>query len=454
MLDRPLAERPLGALTAALEAGRASALDLAEAALAAVEAAGPAEAGRIYLGLEPEQVRAQARAADALRVASGPSGPLAGLPIAIKDLFDVAGEVTRAGSVALDDAASATATAPAIARLAAAGAVIVGRTNMTEFAFSGLGLNPHYGTPGNPHDPSRIPGGSSSGAAVAVGRGMAAAAIGSDTGGSVRIPAALCGLAGFKPSQAAVPRDGALPLSTSLDTVGPIAPSLACCWLLHSVMAGRPVAPLTPRPVDRQVLGVPDRVVLDDAEPGVARVFEETVTRLSAAGARVVDLPAPEFEAALAAQSPVSFAAAEAFAWHAALLDRAGARYDPRVRSRIERGRDARAADYIALLAERRRVMGAWRDRTRDLDAVIAPTVPITAPPLAALEADDDAYHRTNLLVLRNTTLGNLLDTPAASLPCGPVDGLPVGLMVMGRTGHDGTLARVAAGIEAALTVF
>jgi len=448
MLDRPPTQRSLRTLLDALAEGRTTALGLAEAALAAVDAAGPAEAGRVFLALDREAVRARARAADALRAARGPLGPLAGLPVAVKDLFDIAGDVTRAGSTVLADAPPAAATATAIARLAAAGAVIVGRTNMTEFAFSGLGLNPHYGTPGNPHDPTRIPGGSSSGSAVAVGRGMAAAGIGSDTGGSVRIPAALCGLTGFKPTRTAVPRDGVLPLATSLDAVGPIAPTVACCWTLHAVMAGRTAAPLAPRPAERLVLGIPDRIVFDEAEPGVTAAIEAAVGHLEAAGASVATLPTPELADVAAMQRTVSFAAAEAFAWHADLLDRSGAGYDPRVRSRIERGRDARAADYIGLLDARRRVMAAWRERTAGLDAVLAPTVPIVAPPLADLEGDDDRYHRANLLMLRNTSLGNLLDTPAMSLPCGTAGGLPVGLMVMGRTGHDRTLAEVAAGIE------
>src|SRR5438132_12826515 len=229
----------LPALAADLAAGRTTSRELVEAALARI-ADPEGEGRRVFVKVYDAAARAAADAQDRLRKAGYVASPLAGIPVSIKDLFDVAGEVTLAGSQALDDTPPAEADAPIVARLKAAGAVIIGRTNMTEFAFSGVGINPHYGTPGNPYDRSLIPGGSSAGAPISVADGMAAVAIGTDTGGSVRIPAALCGLVGFKPTQYRVPREGATPLSTTLDSVGPVGLSVACCALTDAVMAGEP----------------------------------------------------------------------------------------------------------------------------------------------------------------------------------------------------------------------
>src|SRR5438132_13524482 len=247
-------------LAAALTAGRTTSRDLVEAALARI-ADPTGEGARTFVKVYADSARAAADAQDQLRGAGYVASPLAGLPVSVKDLFDVAGERSLAGSRALDDAPPAERDAPAIARLRAAGAVLIGRTNMTEFAFSGVGINPHYGTPGNPHDRSLIPGGSSSGAAVSVGDGAAIIAVGSDTGGSVRIPAALCGIAGFKPTQFRIPRDGATPLSTTLDSIGPLANSLACCAIAYAVMAGEPAVAPAPTPIEAMRLAVPQSYV-------------------------------------------------------------------------------------------------------------------------------------------------------------------------------------------------
>src|SRR6266446_173988 len=269
----------LAMLAADLGAGRTTSRELVEAALGRL--ADPAGEGvRAFLKVYEREARAAADAQDRLRAAGYVATPLAGLPVSIKDLFDVAGEVTLAGSTALDDAPPATADAPIVARLKAAGAVIIGRTNMTEFAFSGVGINPHYGTPGNPYDRSLIPGGSSAGAPVSVADGMAAVAIGTDTGGSVRIPAALCGLVGFKPTQYRVPREGATPLSTTLDSIGPIGVSVACCALTNAVMAGEPPEAPAPIGIDGLRLGIPQTVMLDDLEEAVAGAFERAVSSL------------------------------------------------------------------------------------------------------------------------------------------------------------------------------
>src|SRR5436853_4800808 len=259
-------------LAADLAAGRTTSRELVEQALARI--ADPAgEGGRTFVKVYADSARKAADAQDQLRAAGYVASPLAGLPISIKDLFDVAGEVTLAGSKALDDRPPATRDAPVVARLRTAGAVLIGRTNMTEFAFSGVGINPHYGTPGNPHDRRLIPGGSSSGAAVSVGDGQAVVAIGTDTGGSVRIPAAFCGIAGFKPTQYRISRDGAVPLSTTLDSIGPLANSIACCAIADAIMAGEP--PVAPAPVSTEAvrLGVPQSHLLDGLAAEVANAL-------------------------------------------------------------------------------------------------------------------------------------------------------------------------------------
>ncbi|MBN9445252.1 amidase, partial [Bosea sp. (in: a-proteobacteria)] len=316
--------RTLTELRDDLAAGRTTSVALTEDALARAQA-NDGEGARVFTKLYAERALQAARASDALRQAGFIRSPLEGLPISIKDLFDVAGDVTKAGSVALDDAPAARADAPVVDRLIAAGAVIVGRTNMTEFAFSGLGLNPHYGTPLNPFDRAagRIPGGSSSGAAVSVSDGMAAAAVGTDTGGSVRIPAALCGLTGFKPTARRVPRDGALPLSTSLDSIGPIARSVACCAMLDAVLSGTGENLRGEASLAGLRLAVPRTVALDGMDTVVAASFEAALGILSRAGARISEIDVPEFAQLGAINSKGGFTAAEAWHWHRDLIERA-----------------------------------------------------------------------------------------------------------------------------------
>ena len=254
------------------------------------------EGARIFVKLNPEAGLAQADASDRLRPFGGATSPVAGLPVAIKDLFDIVGEATLGGSRVLATATPAVADAPGVARLRSAGAILIGRTNMTEFAYSGLGVNPHYGTPGNPHDRTRIPGGSSSGAAVAVADCMATAALGTDTGGSVRIPAAFCGITGFKPSQYRVPLEGCLPVSSSLDSIGPLAPSVACCAILDAVLAAEPVRPPAQAELADLRFAVPTNYVLNDMDASVADAFQGALTRLSEAGARVREIEIPELD--------------------------------------------------------------------------------------------------------------------------------------------------------------
>jgi aspartyl-tRNA(Asn)/glutamyl-tRNA(Gln) amidotransferase subunit A len=437
------------ALAADLASGRATSRALVEAALARI--ADPAGEGsrsftRVYAG----QARAAADAQDQLRKAGYVASPLAGLPVSIKDLFDVAGEVTLAGSTALDDRPPAARDAPIVARLRAAGAVIVGRTNMTEFAFSGVGINPHYGTPGNPYDRNRVPGGSSAGAPVSVADGCAIVAIGTDTGGSVRIPAALCGVVGWKPTARRIPRDGATPLSTTLDSIGPLANSVACCAIADAVMAGdEPTAPGAAS-VEGLRLGVPQSFVLDGLAPEVASAFAAACAALSRAGARVVDLPLGELREYPALSDRGLLVNSEAFAWHEELLGRRGDEYDPRVRSRIEFGRGVSAAAYIRLCAARADFIARIAARTAGFDALLMPTVAITAPPIAAF-ADDREYFRLNGLILRNTAVINFLDRCAVTVPIQPPGAAPVGLMVVGEHAADRRLLAIAGGIEAML---
>jgi aspartyl-tRNA(Asn)/glutamyl-tRNA(Gln) amidotransferase subunit A len=436
-------------LAAELEAGRTSSAALVEEALACI-ADPQGEGRRCFIGVYADRARKAAAAQDALRKAGYVASPLSGLPVSIKDLFDVAGERTLAGSRALDDAPPAARDAPVVARLRAAGAVLIGRTNMTEFAFSGVGINPHFGTPGNPHDRSRIPGGSSSGAAVSVADGFATVAIGSDTGGSVRIPAALCGVVGFKPTQRRVSREGAIPLSTTLDSVGPLANSVACCALTDAVLAGE--APLLPPevPLDAFRLGVPRTLVLEDLDAPTAGAFERAATLLSRAGARLVDLPMRAFSDYPAINAKGGFSPSEALAWHAGLIARRGGDYDPRVRQRIERGGKMTAVDYVTLSWQRRDFIARVEASMAAVDALLMPTTPLVAPPIAAFEKDED-FWRLNSRLLRNTAIVNFLDGCAVSLPIHSPGDAPVGLMIAAGNGNDRRLLGIARGIEAAI---
>jgi aspartyl-tRNA(Asn)/glutamyl-tRNA(Gln) amidotransferase subunit A len=439
----------VASLAADLAAGRASSRALVEAALARIDDP-QGEGKRVFRKIYAESAVTAADAQDRLRKAGYVASPLAGLPVSIKDLFDVAGERTLAGSKALDDAPPATRDAPVIQRLRAAGAVLIGRTNMTEFAFSGVGINPHYGTPGNPYDRKRIPGGSSAGAPISVVDGMAAVAIGTDTGGSVRIPAAFCGTVGFKPTQRRIPRDGATPLSSTLDSIGPLANSVACCAVADAVLAGElPEAPPAATAAGLR-LGVPRTVMLDDLDAEVAAAFERACATLSRAGARIVDLPLTELRDYAEINAKGGFSPPEAYAWHEALIARRGADYDQRVRQRIERGRDMSASDYVRLCWRRAEFIARVEARTAEVDALIMPTLPLVAPEIAAFAKDED-FWRLNSRILRNTAIINFLDGCAITLPIQLPGDAPVGLMVAGRRGDDRRLFSLALGIEAAI---
>jgi aspartyl-tRNA(Asn)/glutamyl-tRNA(Gln) amidotransferase subunit A len=432
-----------------LAAGRTTSRKLTEEALARIEDP-KGEGARAFIRVYKAQALAAADASDLQRRAGLVPGPLAGIPVSIKNLCDVAGETTLSGSKALDDAPPARADAPVVARLRAAGAVIVGSTNMSEFAFTGVGANPHYGTPGNPADRRRVPGGSSSGAAVSVGDRMAVAALGTDTGGSVRIPAALCGITGFKPTARRVPLDNVVPLSSSLDSIGPLANSVVCCAIVDAVFAGVPVAIPDAVPLAGLRFAIPRHYVLDDVDTTVGRAFERACKALSAKGARIEQIDLPQLNELPEINARGTLAASEAYAWHKDLIARRGNEYDPNVAPRIQGGARMAAHDYIALLARRADLQKRVSAVTQDHDAVIMPTCAIVAPTIAEVEATD-MFTKKNLLLLRNTTVGNFLDRCAISLPCHAAGELPVGFMLMGETMADRRLLAMARSVATAV---
>jgi len=442
----------LAEAAADLAAGRTTAAALTEAALERI--ADPAgEGGRAFLVVQAEAARASARAMDALRQAGRAPSPWAGIPISIKDLYDEAGQQTWGGSKALADVPPATATAPSVARLQRAGFVVLGRTNMVEFAFSGLGHNPHFGTPRSPWDRAtgRLPGGSSSGAAVATADGMGFAGLGSDTGGSCRIPAALCGLVGWKPTAKRVPLTGTLPLSFTLDSLGPIARSVACCAVIDSLMAAEEAwPPGPPMPVAGLRLGVLQGYVTEGWDASVTSAFEAALAKLSAAGARVEKLVVPELAEIPKANATGGYASSEAFAWHRGLIERQRDAYDQRILSRILRGGQMSAAEYIQLGQDRARIIAGFAARTVGFDAVVSPTCALVPPAISEIE-DEAEYGRINLLLLRNTSVGNFLDRCAISLPCHRPGEAPVGFQLMGEHGGDARLFAVSQAVEAAL---
>jgi len=437
----------LNQIATRLETGEASRALVDQCLERIKDAAG--EGPRTFLKVYGEDARMAADAYDALRRHGAAPSLFAGIPVSVKDLFDVAGDVTTAGSIALRHAPPATRDATAIARLRAAGFIPIGRTNMTEFAFSGLGINPHYDTPRNPYDrkTGRIPGGSSSGAAVSVTDGMAMAALGTDTGGSCRIPAALCGIVGFKPTATRVPTAGTMPLSQTLDSIGPLAPTVACCAVIDAVLAGQAPGELEAFPLDGLRLAVPQTLVLDGLDRDVGRAFAAALSALSGAGVRIVDIPLRELAELAQVNRKGGFVTAEAYAVHRPLIKVKGKDYDPFVLARIERGKEQDAADYIELQWLREEMIRRLNEITAPYDALLMPTVPIIAPTLRDL-GRADAARIANAMLLRNPSLVNFFDRCAISLPCHKAGDAPVGLTLVGETGADRKLLSIAAAVE------
>jgi len=410
------------------------------------------EGARAFLTVYADRARAEADTIDAARKKGEALPRFAGIPLAIKDLFDVAGEPTRAGSKALADAPPAEIDAEAVAFTRKAGFVVVGKASMTEFAFGALGTNPHFGTPLSPFDRARgrIPGGSTSGGAVAVADGMAPAALGTDTGGSCRIPAAFCGIVGIKPTQARVSLKGVLPLAPSLDSVGPLANSVACCAILDDILSGGPGDIGAPPPLANVSIGVIEGYVDEGHGAAVAAAFKAGLERLAKAGAKLKPIRLAELLELAYVYRNGSMVEFEAFAVHRERLEAKGALYDPWVRARLEAGREKSAADYIDLLAARARIRAALAAKTRSFDALALPAVPI-APPLLSELGDMASSRALNSLILRNTSIANFLDRPAISIPCQSPGEAPVGFMLMGETGADRRLLAVAESAEAAV---
>ena len=424
----------------------ASARDRLEETLARIDDPS-GEGARTFLSLYPDAAREAADAADT-RAADGTTlGPLDGVIVSIKDLFDVAGETTRAGSTTLDDAPPAPSDAPVVQRLRNAGAVIVGKTNMSEFAFTGVGANPHYGTPGNPADRDRVPGGSSSGAAVSVADDMCEIAIGTDTGGSTRIPAALCGVVGYKPTKERVATAGAFPLSPTLDSVGPLARSVQACAEADAVLAGELPWSLVPSALSGLRLGIPQGVPLEELDTDVAMRFEMALDRIAEAGARLSDRKFALFNDMAHVQSVATIATVEAFHIHRERIAARGDAYDPIIRRRIENGSLVSSDDYAAMLDARRGLVKSMDSQLADLDLLVLPTTPIIAPSMSEI-SDPKVFNEKNRLLLRNTAIANFFDLCAISLPIPGRDGLPAGLMLFARRGQDRRLFNIAASIE------
>jgi aspartyl-tRNA(Asn)/glutamyl-tRNA(Gln) amidotransferase subunit A len=443
----------LASLAADLDAGRTTARALVDECLAKI-ADTDGEGARAFLHVDGEAAIEAAEAMDRLREVNAAPSPFAGIAISVKDLFDIKGQVTRAGSRALEDSAPAAADAPAVARLRRAGFVVIGRTNMTEFAYSGIGINPHYGTPKGAWQRrvGHVPGGSSSGAAVSVVDGMAHGALGTDTGGSCRIPAAYNGIVGFKPTQRRVPLDGAVPLSFSLDSIGPLARTVNCCAVLDAVLANEQMAPLQVRPIKGMRLAVPTTVALDDLEDAVAKTFERALEGLAREGALIEHIAVPEFLDIAPMSAKGGFAAAESYAWHRYLIVAKGDVYDPRVASRILRGESQSAADYIDLINARKSLVARATARLAPYDALVLPTTANTPPRIADMK-DDQAFTKANLLSLRNCTLINMIDGCGISLPIHREGEVPVGLMLAATAGSDRRIFELAAAMEGVIRV-
>lgn len=433
-----------------LQAGASAPETFTETAL---KAAGDpdGEGSRVFIRRYEEKAKTQAHQAGLRWQNHAALSPIDGLPVSIKDLFDVKGEATTAGSRLLVNAPPATADASIVTRLTQAGAAIIGKTNMTEFAFSGLGINPHYATPANPWRPEekRIPGGSSSGAAVAVANGMCLGAVGTDTGGSVRIPAALCGLTGFKPTASRIDQTGTLPLSTSLDSIGVIAHDVRSCWLLDSTLAATPLE-LQTFDLSQAHFAVPQSRVLDDLDEEVTQAWQSALEVLRNAGATLTGLPLREFEELNVMNGRGGITAYEAWQWHQHKALAQPEAYDPQVLVRVQRGSLLTEQDAAELYQQRE----AWRQRINSaltgFDALLMPTVPRIAPTIGSLD-DPQRYMEINALMLRNTSIINMLDGCALSLPCHQPGNAPVGLSLASVHGDDARLISWSLAVETAL---
>jgi aspartyl-tRNA(Asn)/glutamyl-tRNA(Gln) amidotransferase subunit A len=442
--------RTIQSLAADLASGKTTSREIVESALAKIDDKN-GEGARTYINVYRESALAEADASDQLRKHGIVPSPIAGLPISIKDLFDVAGDVTFAGVKAHANLPAAKSDAPIVQRLRAAGAVIIGRTNLSPMAFSPLGVNRDYGTPGNPADRTRVPGGSSSGAAISVTDGMAVAAIGSDTGGSIRMPAAFCGIAGIKPTQKRVPLTQTWPLSASLDSVGPLAPSIACCALVDAALAGEPIAVPNAIPLKGLRFALPINSVTEGMDATVAKAFQRALQILSKHGAQIIEIAMPEINEVIAMwRSPPTLTQMEGFARHGKMLADNPNAYDPFIVARMAVGASASAKNYIDLLQARANIIERSAKATRNYDAVIMPTLQFVAPTIAEVSTEE-GFKRIVPQAIRNPSIANMLDRCAITTPCHQPGELPVGLSLMGEHGEDRRLLAMALSLETTL---
>ncbi|SDN43105.1 amidase [Ensifer sp. YR511] len=421
--------------------------DLLESLLSRLDERSQSE--KVFTKLYHDEARAAAAASDARRKGGTVLGPLDGTIVTVKDLFDVVGEPTTAGSRLLQAGAAAQRDALVVTRLRRAGAIILGKTNMTEFAFSSVGLNPHYGTPGNAVDASLIPGGSSSGAGVSVAEGTSEISIGTDTGGSVRIPAALNGTVGFKPTARRIPRAGAFPLSDTLDSIGPLARSVLDCALADAIMAGEEPATIVPLSLLNVRIGVPKGLLFEDMQREVSQAFDRALRSMELVGASVKDILVDDLlEELNRGTACASIGAIEGAAVHAGWLnsDRAGV-VDPRVSEPLTLASNVNPQTYLLTLQRRQSLVKAMDERLQAIDVLMVPTLPICAPTLSSVSQDARVYDRVETLLQRNPRIANQFDLCATSLPL-PVVGRPVGLMVLARGNRDKRLLQISAGIE------
>jgi aspartyl-tRNA(Asn)/glutamyl-tRNA(Gln) amidotransferase subunit A len=437
-------------IAALLQSGTVDAEEVAEATFAAIASC---DDKAIFTALTHERGRSEARAASKRLRAGRPRSLLDGVPIAWKDLFDLEGMVTTAGARVLAKDAPAARDAVVVARLRDAGMVCVGRVNMTEFAFSGLGLNPHFGTPRNPHgrDVPRIPGGSSSGSGVAVAQGLVPVAMGTDTGGSVRVPAAYNGVVGYKATRGRYSMDGVFPLSFSLDSLGPLCRTVTDAVLVDAAMRGLPTPGIQRGTLSGQRLIVPSNIVFDGAEPAVVAAFEAALDRLVAQGAAVERRPLAAFDAIFElSRRHGALVTAEAYALHRDRLNSAAAdEMDPRVVTRTRLGATITTPDYVALVQARARLIAETESLIGPEALIAFPTLPWTAPPIEPLKHDNELFVRTNVGTLRNTLVGNFLDWCGVSIPCGlDSAGLPIGFLLSGLPRRDEALLSVALAAE------
>lgn len=445
-----IADRTATGIALAYRSGEADPVEVTQCLLSRIE---KSMDDRVFLEVVPERALAEAKTAAARYKAGRLLSPLDGVPVAWKDLYHVAGTRTTAGSILLKESAPQTADMPCVANAVAAGTVTIGKLNMTEFAYSGLGLNPHFGTAFNPNDREtpRSPGGSSSGSGAAVASRLVPIAIGSDTGGSVRVPASYNGTVGFKTSTGRIDKTGIVPLAATYDTIGPLARSVEDCILADMVMRGAAMSPVCRADLSDLKLFVPTNIVLNDAEPAVMENFERSLRALEARGVRIARgrFELLDVVSKLTADHGTIIAAESYAEYHEIADGEDGKRIDRRVLARMLMGKAMSARSLLEIQRTRAKVVPQV-SAALDGALLVMPTTVITAPPIAPLEAGDDVFFRINTLTLRNTALTNVLDMCGVAMPNGRDEkGLPTSFLVSAPWDEDERLLGAALAMEA-----